>query len=200
MKTGMVLLLGIFFTISAFGQGRVAFANTSTTLMTTNSSAVPPPGQNPNQVGPTTGINTYRVGLYIAPQGTSDPYAFTLVGTATNGTVPVNNGRFNGGNPFVIPGNNGETIAFQIRAWSFNAGATYEQALLVPLAYLGSTTIGEVTPATGLTLTPALFGTNPGQVGGFTLVVPIPEPSSAVLLLLGTLVGFGLWRSPFRRR
>jgi hypothetical protein len=201
MKARVALLLGIFFTISVFAQGRVAFANTSTTLMITNSLALAPPGQFPNQIGPTTGINTYLVGLYIAPQGTSDPNAFTLVGTATNGTVPVNNGRFDGGIPFVIPGNNGETIAFQVRAWTFSAGPTFEQAISARFAYVGSSTIGQVTPATGLNPIPSpLFGTGPGQVGGFTLAPPMPEPSSAVLLLLGTLVGFGLWRGPFRRQ
>jgi len=200
MKVRVALLLGIFFTISVFAQGTVAFANTSTTLMITNSLSPPLSGQLPNQIGPTTGVNTYRVGLYIAPQGTSDPNAFTLVGTATNGTVPVMNGRFDGGIPFVIPGNNGETIAFQVRAWTFNAGATFEQARLSVFAYLGSTTIGQVTPTTGTDPIPALFGTGPGQVGGFVLAPPMPEPSSAMLLLLGTLVGFGLWRGPFRRQ
>ena len=36
-------------------------------------------------------------------------------------------------------------------------------------AYLGASAIGEVTPATGLDTAPSLFGTGPGQVGGFVL-------------------------------
>jgi len=185
MKKHLIVLGLLLLPVALFAQGRVSFANTSTTQMTTNSTSTPPPGQVANANGPTTGVNTYLVGLYIAPQGTADPNAFTLIGTATNGTVPVNNGRFNGGNPFVIPGNNGETIAFQIRAWQFNAGATYEAAS-APNVYRGQTTIGEVTPATGVTLTPALFGTAPGQVGGFVLTPNIvPEPSSIALGLLG---------------
>jgi hypothetical protein len=185
MKKQLILLALLLLPVAVFAQGRVAFANTSTTQMTTNSTATPPAGQNPNQVGPTTGVNTYLVGLYVAPQGTTDLNAFTLIGTATNGTVPVNNGRFNGGNPFVVPGNNGEIIAFQIRAWTFSSGATYELARNVPNTYIGSTALGEVAPATGTQLTPQLFGTGAGQVGAFVLIPNVPEPSSIAIGLLG---------------
>jgi hypothetical protein len=168
--------------LALFGQGRVNFANSSSTQLTTNSGFLPPLGQAPNASGPTTGVNTYLIGLYIAPQGTTDPNAFALVGTATNGTVPVNNGRFNGGSAFEIPGNTGQTIAFQIRAWSTYAGATYEEAFLFSggYRYLGVSAVGQVTPSTN-GQPPALFGTSAGQVGGFVLtpgftIVP-PEVS-----------------------
>jgi len=175
MNKKLLILSLLALPLTLFGQGRVQFANTGTTQITTNS----PTGAS----GPTTGGNSYLFGLYIAPVGTVDPTAFTMVGTATNGTVPVNNGRFNGGNPFVIPGNNGEAIAFQIRAWTFSAGETYELAT-DPLAYKGVSAIGQVTPTTGTALVPALFGTGPGQIGGFSLQ-PIPEPSTIALGLLG---------------
>jgi len=185
MKKHLLLLGLLLLPVALFAQGHVSFANTSSTLMTTNSGPTPPAGQLPNQAGVTTGVNTYLVGLYIAPQGTSDPNAFTLVGTATNGTVPVSNGRFNGGNPFTIQGNNGETIAFQIRAWTFSAGATYELATS-PTAYRGVSGIGEVTPTTGALPPAALFGTGAGQLpSGFVLIPGVPEPSSIALGLLG---------------
>jgi hypothetical protein len=164
-----------FFYLSApalFAQGTVDFRNTATTLLMTNSSYLPPPGQLPNVSGPTTGVNTYLIGLYIAPQGTTDLNAFTLVGIATNGTVPINNGRFNGGSAFVIPNNSGQTISFQVRAWSTFAGATFEAAsvYVFPFPYLGTSAIGYITPSTnGVPPSPPLFGTGPGQVGGFLL-------------------------------
>ena len=172
-----LLVLGLLaLPLAVFAQGTVQFANTSTTQLTTNSLT--------GAVGPTTGANHYLVGLYIAPQGTVNPSAFTLVGTATNGTAPVNNGRFNGGNPFVIPGNTGQTIAFQIRAWTMSAGSRYED-VTSSTAYRGVSAIGQVTPATGATPTPALFGTNPGQLSSGFALTPVPEPSTIALGLLG---------------
>jgi hypothetical protein len=113
-------------------------------------------------------VNTYLIGLYTAPQGTTDFNAFVLVGLATNHTVPVNNGRFNGGDPFTITNNNGQTIAFQVRTWSAWAGTTFEEARPKLYAYLGVSTIGEVTPSIFAPV--ALFGTNYGQVReGFVL-------------------------------
>jgi len=186
MKKHLLLLGLLLLPVSLFAQGTVQFANTSTTTMTTNSTATPPAGQVADRVGVTTGVNTYLVGLYIAPQGTTDPLAFSLIGTATNGTVPVSNGRFNGGNPFAIAGNTGQTIAFQIRAWQFNAGATYEAATADGV-YRGVSAIGFVTPATGTQTTPALFGTSAGQLSSGFVLTPnaIPEPSSIALGLLG---------------
>jgi hypothetical protein len=172
----ILFFLGILaLPLAVFGQGTVQFLNSSTTQITTNSGT---------SAGLTTGLNTYLFGLYVAPQGTVNPNGFTLVGTATNQTG-LGNGRFNGGSAFVIPGNTGQTIAFQIRAWTFNAGATYELAT-ASTAYRGVSTVGEVTPATGVGQpVPNLFGTGVGQVGGFVLIPNIPEPSSIALGLLG---------------
>jgi hypothetical protein len=176
MKKYIALLGLLTLPVICFAQGTVQFANTSTTQLTTNNLS--------GSSGLTTGVNTYKIGLYIAPQGTINEASFTLVGLATNQTG-LGNGRFNGGNPFTIAGNNGVTIAFQIRAWSFSSGNTYEEAVSSLIGYAGKSTIGEVTPATGVALTPALFGTGPGQVGGFVLTPVIPEPSSIALGLLG---------------
>lgn len=194
MKKTLLLLGLIVLPAALFAQGTVQFNNTGTTLTTTNSGALPPPGQLANQAGVTTGVGQYTVGLYIAPQGTTDPNAFTLMGPTTLSQSGLGNGRFNG-NPqgppagnFVISNNTGQTIAFQVRAWSTFAGADYTTARL-NLAradrYLGSSAIGEVTPATGVAIVPALFGTGAGQVGGFVLTPLVPEPSSIALGLLG---------------
>ena len=179
MKKNLILLGLLLLPAIVFAQGTVQFANISTALMTTNGASIG------GGSGVTTGTQTYRVGLYVAPQGSINPAAFTLVGLATNGTVPVSNGRFNGGNPFVIAGNNGVIVAFQIRAWQLSAGNTYEEAIGINV-YRGVSGIGEVTPATGTQTTPALFGAGAGQLSsGFILVPNIPEPSSIALGILG---------------
>jgi len=191
MKKTLLLLGLIMLPVALFAQGTVQFNNSASTQLTTNSTSSPPPGHAPDRVGLTTGAGQYTIGLYIAPQGTTDPLAFSLMGPTTLSQSGLGNGRFNGNplpNNFAISNNTGQTIAFQVRAWSTFAGATYEAALGrtdLLTRYLGASTIGEVTPATGLTPTPALFGTAPGQVLGFQLTPVIPEPSSIALGLLG---------------
>jgi hypothetical protein len=186
MKKTLLLLGLVLLPAALFAQGTVNFANNNSTRMTTNSTAVPPPGQNPNATG-----NTqlgYTIGFYIAPQGTVDVNAFTLVGPTTSSLAGIAPGTFNGngGTNLTIQGNTGQTIAFQVRAWSTSAGATYEIAKNVLNAYRGVSAIGEVTPSTGTTLAATLFGTAAGQVGGFVLTPnTIPEPSSIALGLLG---------------
>jgi hypothetical protein len=182
-KTLLIIAMAILPAV-VFAQGTVQFNNTTTTRMTTNSTATPPPGQQANQTGNTTGAGLFTVGLYIAPAGTTDQSLFTLVGT-TPSLTGIGAGTFNGNPPdggFAIPGNTGQTIAFQIRAWQTSGGSTYEAATTV---YRGVSAIGSVTPATGLILAPALFGTGPGQIGGFVLTPGVPEPSSIAFGLLG---------------
>jgi hypothetical protein len=207
MKVSPILLLGILFTLSAFAQGTVNFVNTANTFIYTNSQSFPPPGQLPNQVGLMTGDGQYTIGLYVAPAGTTDPNSFTLMGPTTFSHGGIGSGWFNGG--FVrIADNTGDPIAFQVRAWSTFAGLTYDQALSSCCgAYVGSSAIGAVTPAMGLTPPARLFGVDPTQIG-FTLVPigfdpsasPVPEPSSAWLLLIGAALGFGAFRHSVHRR
>lgn len=186
----LLLLIGLaVLPAIASAQGTVNFANSSTTRMTTNSTATPPPGQSPNAVGNTSGAGQYTVGLYIAPAGSTELSAFTLVGTAASATG-IAAGQFNGnpsGSFFAIPGNNGETIAFQVRAWQTSAGSSYELAT-GDHVYRGISAIGSVTPATGLGTAPNLFGAGAGQIGGWVLTPNpgvIPEPSTIALGLLG---------------
>src|ERR1044071_8354242 len=100
MKAALGFFLGVLGTIAALGQGTVQFNNTATTLLTTNFGG---------QTGVTTGVGNYTIGLYIAPQGTTDPLAFTLMGPTTfNQSGPLGNGRFNGNplpNNFAISNN-----------------------------------------------------------------------------------------------
>ena len=188
MRTLWLTLVLLVLADSSFGQGEVNFANSPSTRLTTNDFQ--------GHSGFTTGVNAYRIGLYIAPQGTTDPNAFTLMGPTTinqsGGPMSLLDGLFNGNpccTPFVVSNYIGQTIAFQIRAWSLFAGNTAEEAQ----SYNGPETVYYGRSAIGFALTTAsptenpsnLFGTHPGQVGGFTLTPIIPEPSTWALVVLG---------------
>jgi hypothetical protein len=194
-RTSLFMFVLLLLTLHASSQGVVQFQNTSSTPLTTNDFQ--------GHVGLTSGVNAYRIGLYIAPQGTTDPNAFTLMGPTTVNLSGQGAGRFNGDplpGSFVISNNTGQTIAFQVRAWSFFAGNSYEEAALYAgpeIVFVGRSAIGETTPTTPLGGTPALFGSGFGQVGGFTLTPIIPEPSTLALAVVGT---GALWFATRARR
>ncbi len=193
MRTFLFTLVFLLPVARAFPQGFVAFYNNQSTRLTTNDFQ--------GNMGFTSGVNAYRIGLYIAPAGTTDPLAFGLIALATNQTGGVQfDGRFSFAGECQIPGNTGQTIAFQVRAWSLFAGNSFEDAVLYggpEVAYAGRSAIGEVIPATGSAPAPPLFGTLPGTVGGFTLIPIIPEPSTVALAVVGAGV---LWCGTRARR
>ena len=182
-------LLGAFLVAgSASGQGLVNFANTGTTLIYTQSTVTGLPGL-------TSGANAFKFGLYVGPLGTPAA-SLQLVGLATNAAPAFLAGLFNGGRPFQLPSPAypaGTPISFQVRGWDFNVG-TWENALIGVDAYgnggamRGVSAVGFVTPTDGSTGVPDLLGTGPGQVGGFTMTIPIPEPSVLALGVLGIAV------------
>ena len=192
MKKILLILALAALPSALFAQGYVAFANTSTTHIRTNTTSLPG-----GAVGSMDGAGQWRIALYIAPSGETLESAFTLAvadignapSTTTNTFGALGRGRFNGGNPFAIDGNGGTAIAFQVRAWSASF-ATYELAkeawdLGTPGVLVGRSTIGSVTPGIGGSPTPSLFGVGAGQIGGFDMVPGVPEPSSIALGLLG---------------
>ena len=197
MRTLWLTWMLLALAASSFGQGQVEFRNTSSTRLSTNDFQ--------GNIGFTTGVNAYRIGLYIAPQGTTDPNAFSLMNPTTVNRTGSGDGLFNGndlssGAFFIISNNSGQTIAFQVRAWSYFAGSTYDEALLYSgpeTVYRGASTIGQAVPGTGAGLPATLFGTNPGAVSGFTLTPIIPEPSTWALVVLGASA---LWCSARARR
>jgi hypothetical protein len=184
MKKLLIICATIVTAVSAYGQGAVVFANTTGTRFTTNSGAGP---------GNMTGLNAYRIGLYTAAAGTVNESLFTLIATATNQSAAPFAGLFSYPQaPYAIAGNNGTPIAYQVKAWSLSSGATYEAAVALGQGYGGKSAIGSVTPATGTTPPPNLFGpggATPDFVGqlnsGITMVPLVPEPSSIALGLLG---------------
>ncbi len=66
--------------------------------------------------------------------------------------------------------------------------------------FLGSSTVGFVQHATGLGLPPNLFGTEPGQVAGFSRyeVIPAPEPTPVAMLVIGLVALPTIRRKPMR--
>jgi hypothetical protein len=170
---------------SAKAQGVVDFQNTGTTQITTNSFT--------GATGPTLGAGNYLFGLYVGPFG-SPLDSLSPVGSAANISLP---GLFGTSGNFVnVAFPPGTQVSFQVRGWSTFAGSSFEQANAYaaganfPIAYLGVSAPGFFTvPSSGSVV---LFGTGPGQVGGFELT-PIPEPSFRALGLLAVLtlyIGF----------
>ncbi len=201
MKAAGLLLLGFLLSISAHGQGMVAFANSTTpdSRILTN--------LNGGSFGYMSGVNAYRIGLYVGPDGSTEDL-LTLAVIATNRTGPFA-GLFSGGNPYNLPNGFGAgvRIAFQIRVWTFDCGLTYEQAAAAPgPCFLGKSAIGYVTPGDPVTGPPGvLFGTGPGQLyglqippsggqaGGLAIATTVPEPSTFFFVGFGLLT-FGLLR------
>ena len=181
-------------TATCSGQGRVHFGNTATTLITTNDFQ--------GHIGNISGAGNYSFALYLGPFGGSRD-SLTLLAFATNGPFP---GRFDGGNQVLLSA--GAQVSFQVRGWSSFAGNSYEQAYNAaisgtPGAHLGESTIGFFTVPAGPE-TIEIFGTGPGQVGGFALTpLAVPEPSAYALLALGLgsalLIG-SHWRRQSRMR
>jgi len=175
MKKILLACTALLAAVGAYGQGQVAFANTSTTLLSTNVNGVS---------GTATGAGTYRVGLYVGAVGTAED-SLMMVGLATNNALA---GRFSGGNPFALPSPTypaGTPLDFQVRAWTLTSGNTYEEAVLSGLGLRGVSGIGQVTPTAPPATVPALFGTGAGQLTSGIVMTPIPEPSAIALGLLG---------------
>lgn len=175
-----------------FGQGWIAFQNTTTpdTRITTNDWWL-------NQSGYVDGTDGWIIGLYMAPAGTADPNssAWQLVVTSTNRTGAFR-GLFTAYNPLQLPPQylSGTTYATLVRGWDNLPGFG---------GFGGSSTIGSITPVGAAGPFPNVFGTGPGQVGGFQItgaIIPeAPEPSSLALIALGGIAAILFCRRPFSR-
>ena len=182
MRTScFVAVLSALGALSGSGQGTVHFGNTPTTLITTNDFQ--------SHIGNILGAGNYQFGLYVGPFG-SPSDSLTLTALALNGAVA---GRFEGGNIVLPAAPPGTQLSFQVRGWSSFAGGSYDQAYnyaiadTQPTAFLGQSIAGSFTvPSSG---TIELFGTGPGQVGGFELTPVVPEPSTWGLAVLGSVLG-----------
>ena len=159
-----------------YGQGVTGYANNPTQPIIDGATGAP-------------AGNNYTTGLYYGLPGT-DPGAFELVGTAPVISLGVFN---NGGLPIEVPEPGGTSIQVVIKAWT-GAFASYEEALANGGA---NDWVGVSNPTVPYNLASA--GSPPpslliqGQWTGFE-TVPVPEPSTVVLGLLGGLGALVLLR------
>jgi len=176
---------------TAVAQGTIDFHNPNTFPVTVKDAA-----GNVTTLGSAAsplGVSSVRVGLFIGNNGASFSQ-MTMVGMVTNSpaSTPLFVGTFNGGTSFQVPGrNNGDQVSFAFAAWSISTGAlTYQDALIASSGYVTpNPVIGNgYTLKGGATLPDATWGTpdatHPWYVNGLQLV-PVPEPSTIALGLLG---------------
>lgn len=192
------LLLGIAAILAAgasvYAQGVVAFANTSTTPVTYGE----------NQYGLTGPLPTgpsFSAQLLYAP-GTdplaNPPTTLDVLGASTPFSAALV-GRFNGG-ARTTPSTTapGARAWFQVQVWEAAFGATYQAAATAPArdvagvtrqAFIGTSLVFNV--PTGSTAGAPLVTT--GGLGAIQ-VVPVPEPTTWALGLLGLAGAFILRR------
>jgi hypothetical protein len=199
------------FVLKLHGQGTVAFQNIGVPAAVTNRLT----GERA-EVG-----TTFSVGLYFAPDGIIEESQFVQLGRAVNIGVfggmmlPEFAGYFIGGTR-IAPIPPASYAMFQVRAWETSFGSTYEEAVGNADPQNGRLAlVGESGIMRALTGSPSLPGPVPptplaagppwvvAVVGaplrdGFVLEV-VPEPKSALLLLLGLPVLIFLRRRHGRR-
>lgn len=176
----------------AWAQGTIDFHNPNTFPLKVQDAAgnITTVGATGSPLGP----SSVRVGLFVGPNNATDISQMSMVGLTTNSssTVALFVGTFNGGNPYTItPSTPNAQVSFAFAAWSITTGAlTYDAAKLATTGYIGQSAIGQNYTLGGFGTPPSLpgatFGAGAGQLSGFQLnPVPVPEPSTIVLGLLG---------------
>jgi len=176
---------------SAMAQGRVSFRNTASTTfnLTTNSFLGNSPGVMHSNL-----VAQYRIGLYASPTTGATSNSLTLISLITNSASPGLVGKIFGADPLVLSTaagySAGSQITFQIRAWSFAGGLTWDEADAAARggnldAAIGASAIGTATPTAAPSAAGPLFGTAPGLLTSGFEIKPVPEPSSIALGLLG---------------
>jgi hypothetical protein len=189
MKKILITLLStaamIAGTTSSFSQGAVIFANNSSSYIYLNN------GAGPDRV--TGSAGTYDYGLFLGSAGSTSLFQMQLVDTTGSPNAPTVAG-FAGilsGGTVNSPGNVGNTLgwtanvqyAFYVAGWAASAGS-YDNAVATG-ATSGISTLGFITPATGVTPIPNIFGTAAGQIGGFTMIGYPAEPATVAISGLG---------------
>lgn len=159
--------------VTAFGQGQLIFANSSTTGVTNGVTGLGVAGG--------TAQDDTQVGLYVGNVGDAVS-SLTLIGNSTNVFTTA---RYSGGTR-TLAGWTG-TVQLQVRAWlASTVYPSYEAAVAAGFGGDSSVLMGVSAPFTmALTISPtpaqsiANFGLTP------IILQPIPEPSTIALGLLG---------------
>jgi hypothetical protein len=195
MKKILLQILSVTATITVstrcFAQGQLVYANSPTTPILLFNAAT---GTTTKMFG---SAGTFDLGLYMGLAGSTSLAQMQLVDLVMSPNAATSTsfaaGQFSGGTVF-SPGNVANTINFQagtqyaflIAGWTAADGSTYDQAAASgdPNAYLGISSLGFVIPTAFPLTTPNVFGTQAGQIGGFTLS-KTPEPATVALGSLG---------------
>ena len=159
---------------ASFGQGQVIFANSSPTTITNRVTGLAALG------GAEPLIDT-QVALYVGNVGDAVT-SLQLIGNVTN---CFSAGRFSGGTR-TLTGWTG-TVQLQVRAWLANTiYPSYEAAVAAALGGDASVVIGVSAPINFATTQPPTLPVSIANAGLTPIVlVPVPEPSSIALGLLG---------------
>jgi len=158
---------------TAFGQGQVGFANNANQSITNSVTGVA-------AVGGAAQDDT-QVALYVGNVGDAVS-SLQLIGNVTNCFAA---GRFNGGTR-TLTGWTG-TVQLQVRAWlATTVYPSYEAAYAAALGGDGSVVLGVSAPVSYALTQPPTPVVSIGNAGLTPVVlVPVPEPSSIALGLLG---------------
>jgi hypothetical protein len=178
-KTSLILALVLAASVTSHGQGTVYFANSSTTGITNLATGQ---GISPRE---------FKVTLYYLPviSAGEDPSSWSFINDFNARAIPVATssvllpGMFAGGvvrADYIAPA--GDYGWFQVRAWEFAYGLSYEEVLNNPtfihgrLGYLGTSNIIKVDTGDPTSVPPGI----PGDLvssGLKPFFVGTPEPS-----------------------
>lgn len=165
--------------LAAYSQGLVLFQNETATRVTYG------PG-GPKPEGGFVDVGDIKFQLYWAPAGGG---SFQPVGTPTlSGPVA---GRFRGGNVQILDGGNPVTSQIQAQVWAWSAAFDSYDLAAAPGsgAYVGKSGTFNITP-TPDAATPPTSLTTAGFTGFALTYIPVPEPATIALGLLGAGVLF----------
>jgi hypothetical protein len=175
MKKLILTVSLVVASLSAFGQGVLTFQNNAATRITNGVTGV----------SSANGAAGTQVGLYVGAVGS--PASSLTLATVTTLVAP---GTFNAGN-VTINGFGAGDVALQVRAWlAGTVYASYEAAIAGQLGgdnsvLAAQTTVFTHTLVTGV-VQPNNLNANPGFLANSGIrLVPVPEPSSIALGLLG---------------
>jgi len=177
MKRLLITAAAVLATLNMYAQGTVNLVNGTTSAVYVDT------------VGGATKASgaAYSVGLYYAPDGTTDDSLFTLL--APTGSMSAAPGIYNAGPrtaPITTPGGFG---MFQVRVWSASLGQTYEDAYVAAVAggtgRVGKSNIVRVDTGDPTTVPPGTPGSLTASGLAPMAVSPVPEPSTIGLGILG---------------
>lgn len=171
--------------VASYAQGTITFANTIASKILFDADG---PGGVAAVAVPVTTLINY--GVFWGAAGTSAD-TLQLNNGALGHVHATSTGIIDVGSPYVIVGGAEQaTVSLQIRAWSSSFGSDWQAASRTPGALYGHTDVRQVkllaTAGPGAIIWQGSSGTDASRFFAFTVSpVPIPEPSTIALAVLG---------------